>query len=390
MENKIVIKEIVKISGKKAVIVTDPNPFHPAGGGQPGDTGILKSADFYADVTDCQTENGKNFLYIKVNKGELVEELVVEAEVNLERQWLLSRMHSGEHVLSKILENSHPGLHIYKVAVETDSTTVYLHYPNELTWEILFHAEEEGNKVIEADLPVSVCVKSYEEAREIKGLKANWDRIGENDAVRIVSIPDFDIIACSGTHVYRTSEIGGVHVEGFKGRYPEWEFRFTVHRNQKLKEESYAIRKLLREIGCPIEKLESVFKRLQQENKTLLKGIDSLREFVAFPWEEAAVKEFPLFFYHGANIPVEVASASVSRKIKEMDTSLCLFITSADEGSQFFLGAGERVSLDVAAFVRKNKILGIRGGGRKDWVSGRTQKDNLDLWVKELQLYFEA
>ena len=265
------IMKIIDSTEKVIKIIVDPNPFHPAGGGQPGDTGCLRAENFLAHVIDCQKEGEEIVLYIKVKSGTIHENMQVESFVDLERQWLLSRMHSGEHVISKVLENTYPELHIYKVDVGTESTAVYLRYPHELNWEILFKAEEDANEVIKKDLPVTVDVLSPEDAKKMIDLKANWERIGENDLVRVVTIPDFDMIACSGTHVCRTSDIGGVFIEGFNGRAPEWEFRFTVHREEAMRKESYVMRKLLRTIGCPLEKLEEVFKRLQMENKALIK-----------------------------------------------------------------------------------------------------------------------
>lgn len=382
------IMKIIDSTEKVIKIIVDPNPFHPAGGGQPGDTGCLRAENFLAHVIDCQKEGEEIVLYIKVKSGTIHENMQVESFVDLERQWLLSRMHSGEHVISKVLENTYPELHIYKVDVGTESTAVYLRYPHELNWEILFKAEEDANEVIKKDLPVTVDVLSPEDAKKMIDLKANWERIGENDLVRVVTIPDFDMIACSGTHVCRTSDIGGVFIEGFNGRAPEWEFRFTVHREEAMRKESYVMRKLLRTIGCPLEKLEEVFKRLQMENKALIKGLDHLKEYVSFPWVEQSMGGHPLYSFELPNIPIEVVSSCVSRKLKEIPEAICLCIVPAEEGCHFLLGGGEKTSLDLQGFVKNNRTLGIRGGGRKDWVSGKAQCTYLARWVEELQVYF--
>ena len=103
--------------GKEVRLELEENRFHVSGGGQPGDTGLLSAQSFMAEVTDCYREGEKEVLSARIQKGEPVEGLRVRVELNLGRQALLSRMHSGEHILSRVLENRHEGLEVYKVAV---------------------------------------------------------------------------------------------------------------------------------------------------------------------------------------------------------------------------------------------------------------------------------
>ncbi|WP_286954539.1 alanyl-tRNA editing protein [Aminobacterium sp. UBA5277] len=387
MKQHVFLKKIVSYAKKEAKVVIEPNPFHIAGGGQPGDTGHLYGENnFEATVLDCVKDGKEMILLIKVRHGELKEGVPVDVEVDMERQWLFSRMHSGEHVLSRALERAWPDLHIYKVAIGAEFSTVYLRYPGELSWEMLFRAEDEANLVIKQNLPVNISFLSPQEAMNMKELKANWERISDEETIRIVTIPDFDTIACSGTHVTKTSEIGGVVIEGFRGHSPEWEFRFSVHVEDVLKRESRAARMLLREIVCPLDKLQDVYRHLQEENKAFVKKMDRLRDFVAFPWKEERVGGVSLFWYDVSGIPEEVASSAVSRLLKERPDITCLFLLydHGKGGSQFFLGAGEKVEVDFRLFLRDTSELKVRGGGQKSWVRGYTLCEDPSVWVGKI------
>ena len=139
------ITAVLSRKGKEARLAIEDNRFHPSGGGQPGDKGWLKAPGFSAEVVDCFREDDVPVLSVRVMEGEPAEGLAVEAEVDLSRQALLSRMHSGEHVLSRILESRHEGLEVYKVAVAEEETAVFLRWDGELGWDLLFEAETAAN-----------------------------------------------------------------------------------------------------------------------------------------------------------------------------------------------------------------------------------------------------
>ena len=274
--------------GKEVRLELEENRFHVSGGGQPGDTGLLSAQSFMAEVTDCYREGEKEVLSARIQKGEPVEGLRVRVELNLGRQALLSRMHSGEHILSRVLENRHEGLEVYKVAVGEEETAVYMRWEGELNWPLLFEAEDAANEVISRNLPVETRLYTPQDAQSIAGLKANWDRLGD-EPVRVVTIPGFDCIACSGTHVSSTSEVGGILVTGYRGTAPDWELKFTVHRERALEEISRVAWVLLRKVSCPLEKLEKVYDRLQEEKQVLTRALDKAKGMLELPWERRPV-----------------------------------------------------------------------------------------------------
>jgi alanyl-tRNA synthetase len=372
--------------GKEVRLELEENRFHVSGGGQPGDTGLLSAQSFMAEVTDCYREGEKEVLSARIQKGEPVEGLRVRVELNLGRQALLSRMHSGEHILSRVLENRHEGLEVYKVAVGEEETAVYMRWEGELNWPLLFEAEDAANEVISRNLPVETRLYTPQDAQSIAGLKANWDRLGD-EPVRVVTIPGFDCIACSGTHVSSTSEVGGILVTGYRGTAPDWELKFTVHRERALEEISRVARVLLRKVSCPLEKLEKVYDRLQEEKQVLTRALDKAKGMLELPWERRPVGSRFLSVAVLPGFLPEMAVPALKRLIEGDPSSLGLVLIPSGDGQEgsFILACGADAGIDLRRFLKDHQDLLARGGGSPSWVTGSTGAAIPGAWTEALE-----
>jgi alanyl-tRNA synthetase len=380
------IIQVVSKKGREVRLRLGENRFHISGGGQPGDAGKLTAPGFTAKVLDCVREGEGPVVVAKVLEGEPAEGLSVSAEVDLARQGIFSRMHSGEHVLSRVLEGSHPGLEVYKVAVAEEETAVFMRWEGELDWGLLFAAESAANEVVRRDLPVSTSLYSPEEAQSIEGLKANWARLGE-EPVRVVTIPGFDCIACSGTHVSSTGQIGGILVTGFRGTAPDWEVKFTVHRERFLEEYSKVARVLLRKVSCPLENLEKVYDRLQEEKQVLLRSVDKAKGLLSLPWEISQAGEKKLLVAVVPGLLPEMAVPALKRQVESDPTAVGLVLLPSGEGQggSFILACGEEAGIDLRQILRDQPSLGAKGGGAPSWVNGVTSRAVSSSWIEFLK-----
>ncbi|MGC9490791.1 MAG: alanine--tRNA ligase-related protein [Thermovirgaceae bacterium] len=382
------ILKVVESERKRALVALEKNIFHPSGGGQPGDTGTLKSNVFEADVTDCHYRDGIPLLVLNVKKGRPEQGMPVKAEVNLERNRILSRMHTGEHILSRILEDSHPGLQVYKVTIGEEESAIFLSYEGKIDWDVLFKAEEKALEIIRADLPVNVNIVERQKAQTIENLKINWERVKDPE-IRVVSIPDFDAIACSGTHTDSTGDVGGILVTGFKGASPEWSVSFTVHRDRYLSEYSYVMRPLLRSIGCSSEKLPNVYESLQQERKQLLKALDKARNMIDLPWKFQDLGPCKLQYLFLEGLPMDMILPSVKETLDEKTIVLAL-VGKEPRKASFVLARGAACAFDLRHFIRDNPELKARGGGTPEWVQGETSEMSTEKWFEALKALSES
>ena len=307
----------------------------------------------------------------------------------MERHSLFSRMHTGEHILSRILERSHRGLSVYKVAIGTEESTVYLSWDGELDWSMLFAAEEEANGIIAQDLLVETLLLSKDEAKNLAGIKANWQRI-EDETIRVVRIPEFDLIACSGSHAASTKEVEEVFISGFKGSSPSWEIKFTL--GSALRKEYCSVaRRLVRRIGCPVSKLEDVFSALSEENTALRKLTERAAPFLALPWKEFSVKDVPVFFALLPAFPKEMVTPAARAWSDGHPDALCLILLpeAEKERGAFLFYRGRDIPVDFSPFLRESPSIEARGGGRADWLNGMTGEMEPEIWLEALSTFIE-
>jgi alanyl-tRNA synthetase len=400
------ILEVLELDRKKAKILVEDSPFHAAGGGQPGDTGTLESANFRAEVRDARKHKGENeqedgassltVLDLALISGpETLEAgMEVAAEVDRARNKILSRMHTGQHIFSRLQENANEGLETLKVNIGTKESAVYVRYEGEMTWESLFAAEEKTVEVIRSDLPVETLLMSRNEAEKVPELKAKWDRIHDEE-IRVVRIAGVDATACAGTHAARSGEVGGFLVTGFNGSPPEWEVRFTVDAdaNGKLAEYGRVARRLLREVGCRPDQLEDVFLRQRAENAALRQTLDKARAYISIPWEERRVgaSQYPLYLAVLPGMTKELLSAPARDCVAKHPDALCLvLLPDAAEPFPFLLLRGANLPVDLSGFAKEFPELSARGGGKADWLNGMTTQKSVSLWLDAIGKKCEA
>lgn len=172
----------------------DRTAFYPTSGGQPHDTGRLGGVEV-VDVVD-EGERIAHLLAAPVPAGP------VRGEVDWARRFDHMQQHTGQHLLSAVLEDLY-GFHTVSVHFGQDASTLDLDTPA-ITPEQVAAAETRANLVVTENRPVSI---GFEDAAAAAGLRKPSDRTGP---LRIVTILELDRSACGGTHVRATGEIGAI------------------------------------------------------------------------------------------------------------------------------------------------------------------------------------
>ena len=179
-------------------ITLDATAFYPEGGGQPGDTGYL------GNVRVIDTHSRRDEV-IHITDGPIQPGEKIEGKIDWEPRFSRMQHHTGEHIVSGLIHRlygyDNVGFHMGQ-----DEVTVDFNGP--LTMEEATKLEQEANRLIYANLPVTA---SYPTAEELKSMdyRSKKELTGQ---IRIVEIPGGDLCACCGTHVRFTGEIGIVKV----------------------------------------------------------------------------------------------------------------------------------------------------------------------------------
>ena len=175
-------------------IILDATAFYPEGGGQACDLGTLGETK----VLDVQ-ERGEQVVHLC--DAPLVVNSTVEGQIDYDRRFTLMQQHSGEHIVSGII-NRRYGYH--NVGFHMGSDIITIDFDGIVPQEDIPSIEWEANQAVWANLPLRCWYPSEEELPSV-GYRTKrqlpWP-------VRIVEVPGFDKCACCGTHVKSTGEIG--------------------------------------------------------------------------------------------------------------------------------------------------------------------------------------
>ena len=194
-------------AGDEAIIILDKTPFYGESGGQIGDKGLLTSANAEFTVLDSQ-KYGKSIGHIgNLVKGSLKVGDLVTAAIDVELRERIRRNHSATHLLQAALQRI-LGNHVHqKGSLVNDSYLRFDFSHNQsITQEQIVEIENLVNQQIRCNLPVDVELMPIDEARN-KGAMALFGEKYE-DIVRVLTMGDFSIELCGGTHVDRTGDIG--------------------------------------------------------------------------------------------------------------------------------------------------------------------------------------
>lgn len=191
-------------------IVLDRTVFYPMGGGQPGDTGVLATADG-REIAIADTRKGASpgaVLHLPAAPaGWLRPGDRVTATIDWERRHRLMRMHTCLHLLSAVVPAGVTG-----GSVRVDSGRLDFDLPE----RPLDRADIETrlNELIAGNHPVVPRWISSEELADRPELVKTMSvkpPVGAG-RVRLLEIAGIDLQACGGTHVANTGEIGRISV----------------------------------------------------------------------------------------------------------------------------------------------------------------------------------
>ncbi len=195
--------------GESAIIVLDKTPFYAESGGQVGDTGVLTSGSFSADVDDTtKDKSGSIFLHAcSVKSGSIKVGDVVKAYVDSERRADITRNHTAAHLLQAALREV-LGTHVQQAGqlVSDDYFRFDFTHFEAMTAKELIRTEQLVNEKILENLPVITREMPVDEAKKLGAMALFGEKYG--DIVRVVSAGDFSVEFCGGTHVENTSSLG--------------------------------------------------------------------------------------------------------------------------------------------------------------------------------------
>jgi alanyl-tRNA synthetase len=375
--------------GQEGQVVLDHTPFYAESGGQIGDTGVLVGSGAHFTVRDTQKIGG-SFAHIGVlETGELRAGDPVEARVDKERRIAIALNHSATHLLHAALREV-LGTHVEQKGslVAADRLRFDFSHTQAVTQEELRRVEERVNAAIRANLPAETKVMGLDEAKAAGAMSLFGEKY-ESD-VRVLTIGDFSMELCGGTHVERAGDIGlfkilsesgvaaGVRrVEAVTGRTA---FEWVLHVDQVLRDVAGMLRGSRDDVDEKVRELIERSRRLEKEVQQLKSKLASGQggDLTSQARDVGGIKVLAAQI-DGAD--ARSLRDAVDNLKSKLGSSVIVLASTMD--GKVVLVAG--VSADLLTRIKAGDIAGAvaaevggRGGGRADFAqAGGTQPENL-------------
>ncbi|CTR52411.1 alanine--tRNA ligase [Escherichia coli] len=364
-------------AGQEAVVVLDQTPFYAESGGQVGDKGELKGANFSFAVEDTQ-KYGQAIGHIgKLAAGSLKVGDAVQADVDEARRARIRLNHSATHLMHAALRQV-LGTHVsQKGSLVNDKVLRFDFSHNEaMKPEEIRAVEDLVNAQIRRNLPIETNVMDLEAAKA-KGAMALF---GEkyDERVRVLSMGDFSTELCGGTHASRTGDIGlfriisesgtaaGVRrIEAVTGEGAI----ATVHADSdRLSEVAHLLKGDSNNLA---DKVRSVLERTRQLEKELqqLKEQAAAQESANLSSKAIDVNGIKLLVSELSGVEPKMLRTMVDDLKNQLGSTIIVLATVAEGKVSLIAG----VSKDVTDRVKAGELIGMvaqqvggKGGGRPD------------------------
>ena len=200
------VEEIV--SGMDAIVVLDQTPFYAEMGGQVADHGVITADGVEFVVTDVQKNKGGKYMhYGKLLRGALHVGDSVSPAIDTERRGAVRRAHTATHLLDAALKKV-LGDHVHQAGslVEPDRLRFDFTHFEAITPQQLLEVEDLVNNAVLDGLSVVTEELPLAEAKARGAVATFGEKYGET--VRVVTMGDFSMELCGGTHLDNTAKTG--------------------------------------------------------------------------------------------------------------------------------------------------------------------------------------
>ncbi|MDI3246637.1 MULTISPECIES: alanine--tRNA ligase [Pseudoalteromonas] len=387
--------------GQQGIVVLNHTPFYAESGGQTGDTGTITVAGGEFTVTNT-TKLGNAFAHHGSVQGRIAVNDKVDATIDDERRERIKKNHTATHILHEALRQL-LGEHVSQKGslVEPERLRFDFSHFEAVTKDELREIERVVNDEIRRNFALNTELMAIDDAKA-KGAMALF---GEkyDDEVRVVTIGDYSIELCGGTHVERAGDIGlfkivsesgiaaGVRrIEAVTGADA---VAYVSEQEKQLNDVAALVKgdsaSVLEKVTALLEKSKGLEKQIAQLNDKLASAagaslLDSIVEI------------------NGVKLLVANVEGTESKALRGMVDDLKNKIGSGVIA--LGVASGEKVSLiagvtkDLTGKVKAGELVnhmagqvGGKGGGRPDMAqAGGSQPENLNAalesvtaWVSE-------
>ncbi|NOQ80316.1 MAG: alanine--tRNA ligase [Gammaproteobacteria bacterium] len=386
---------------QSAMIILDRTPFYGESGGQVGDTGVISTANAEFKVSSTQ-KNGDVFVHIgQLVKGSFKTDEMVNSQVNSIQRNDIACNHSATHLLHAALRNI-LGDHVQQKGSLVDNAKLRFDFSHfeAINSEQLQAIETLVNQHIRKNHLVETKIMNVDAAKESGAMALFGEKYA--DDVRVLSMSDFSIELCGGTHVSRTGDIGLLKITSESGVAAgvrrieavtgQGALTYIEHNEQQI-DSTAALLKVNRD--SMFDKVSALIERSRKLEKELdqLKG--KLANAQGSELTDNAIQ------INGINVLAAKLHGVDAKGLRDTMDQLksklgsCAIVLAVVNGDKVSLAAG--VSKDSIKRIKAGDLVnsvacqvGGKGGGRPDMaMAGGNQPENLEKALSAVPSWVE-
>lgn len=384
------------LPGKSAVVILDKTPFYGESGGQVGDTGVISTEQGDFTVEDTQ-KYGKSPGHLgRLVAGELRVGQQVNAQVNEARRAKIRLNHSATHLLHAALRQV-LGPHVaQKGSLVNDKYLRFdFSHTEAMSEQQLRQVTEIVNQQIRLNLPVTTEIMDIEDAKQ-KGAMALF---GEkyDQQVRVLTMGDFSVELCGGTHAQRTGDIGLFVLDSESGTAAGVR-RIEAFTGQRALDTVFAAQDQLTQIAQLIKanstNLNDKIKALAEHTRVLEKQVQQLKDQQAaqksasLADQVSEINGVKVLVSELPSIDPKLLRTMVDDLKNQLGSAIIVLGTTSEDKVSLIVG----VTKDLTDRIKAGELIGLiapkvggKGGGRPDMAqAGGNLPDALTATLAEV------
>jgi len=200
------------VASRPGGVVLDRSAFHPGGGGQVSDAGVLEaSSGRYAvsGISQEPDERGDAVWWHLLDDAEAELAGVVMVEIDADRRTFVSQLHTDSHLLNAFVYEQFEGALVTGAQINADGTGRMDFDLQDVDNDVLRGLDAAVNGVIADAVPVASVYVDSADAAGTDGLVRSMSVAPPptpDGRLRVIDIAGIDRQACGGTHLSNTGQ----------------------------------------------------------------------------------------------------------------------------------------------------------------------------------------
>ncbi|WP_166424938.1 alanine--tRNA ligase [Paraglaciecola sp. 20A4] len=377
-------------------IILDETSFYAESGGQAGDTGVLVTDKGGFNVTDT-VKLGKAIAHKGVATSTIRVGDKVEAKVDCARRQAIKLNHSATHLMHAALK-SILGDHVNQKGslVQPERLRFDFSHFEALTKKEILATETMVNEQILANHALQTRLMGLEQAKEAGAMALFGEKY--DDDVRVVSMGDFSMELCGGTHVTRTGDIGLFKIiseSGIASGVRRIEAVTGLMALQHVQQQASELSSLSGVLKTDVSNVGERVAQLIEQTKTLEKEVTRLKQDIAnsagndLLSQVNEIKGVKVLSYHVQGIESGALRSMIDDLKNQIGSGIILLGVANNDKVSLIAGVTKDLTQKVKAGELVNFVaqqVGGKGGGRPDMAqAGGSQPENLDQAIASVE-----